>query len=73
MLKYVVKGISAAKDKFPEDGPGAEHSELLKYLEAVHTVKHSQDEQQVARLVEQYDLVREHIPTGLHNSTEVSI
>ena len=80
MLKYIVKGLSAAQEKHAAsgagdggsgEGPTEDLPALLKYLEAVHTVKHSQDDQQVARLIEQFSLVREHVPTGLHNSAEV--
>jgi hypothetical protein len=72
VLKYVTKGLQAAKTYVEEDG--ATHTEearnVIKYLEAVEEVKSSHDEQLVARLVEEHQLVHEHVPTWLMKSKE---
>ena len=49
----------------------AEIKSVMQLLEAVDIVKHSSDEHQTARLVEEHALVCEHLPTGLLNSAEV--
>jgi len=75
VLKYVTKNLEAAK-QFIEEGGDTRCQELngvLKYLQAVETVKTSHDEHQVARLVEEYKLVHEHVPTWLMKSTEVRL
>ncbi len=71
ILKYVIKGLAEAKKEFGDNNPPEEMGALLHYLEAVDTVKHSKDEHQVARLIEEYQLCKEHLPTGLLNSKEV--
>jgi len=74
-LKYVTKGLTAAKQHL-ESEPAKEVPEnltdVVKYLEAIEKVRHSHDEQEVARLVEEHKLMREHVPTWLiKNSKEV--
>ncbi|XP_014791184.1 RNA-binding protein RO60 [Octopus bimaculoides] len=72
VLKYVIKGLKVAKAEFDSDGNATgQLRELLDYLEAVDTLKHSTDDQQVARLVEQHQLSYEHIPSVHLNSSEV--
>ena len=75
MFKYVTKDLGAAKDFILEGGEtrGKELESVLKYLEAVETVKSSKDEHQVASLVEAYKLVHEHVPTWLMKSKEVRL
>ncbi|XP_071111666.1 RNA-binding protein Ro60-like [Haliotis cracherodii] len=68
VLKYLLRGLSAAKEAGNED-----MADLLKYLEAVDTVKHSCDEHQVAILIREHGLCKEQIPTKLLNSSEVWI
>lgn len=72
VLKYVIKGLKVAKSEFDNDGSASgEQRELIDYLEAVDTLKHSTDEQQVARLIEQHQLSYEHVPSIHLNSFEV--
>jgi len=64
----------ASVDKYVEElGDKADDcvKEVFNYLQAVETVKKSQDEHEVARLVEQYRLMREHVPTWMMKSKEV--
>lgn len=73
MLKYATSGM-ASVDKYMEElGDNASDcvKEVFQYFQAVETVKKSQDEQEVARLVEQYRLMREHVPTWMMKSKEV--
>lgn len=73
MLKYATNGM-ASVDKFMEElGDKADDcvKEVFEYLQAVETVKKSKDEHEVARLVEKYRLMREHVPTWMMNSKEV--
>ena len=70
-LKYVVKGLEATKKQYGSDCPSAEVTSVLAYLQAVDTVKHSTDAQLASRLIEQFQLAREHIPTHYINSKEV--
>lgn len=71
VLKYLVKGLAEVKKLYPMDGASGGVKEVLSYLEVVDTVKHSTDEHQVARLVEQHRLQKEHLPTSMAKSKEV--
>lgn len=69
----MIKGLKVAKSEFDSDGSAiGQLRELIDYLEAVDTLKHSTDEQQVARLIEQHQLSYEHVPSIHLNSFEVS-
>jgi len=73
VLKYATSGM-ASVDKYMEElGENADDcvKEVFDYLQAVETVKKSEDEHEVARLVEKYRLMREHIPTWMMKSKEV--
>ncbi|XP_059840701.1 60 kDa SS-A/Ro ribonucleoprotein isoform X2 [Hypanus sabinus] len=71
VTKYVMKGWKeveeAYKDKENSDGI----QRLLKYFEALERVKMTQDEQEVAHLIEEYRLVREHLQSNHLKSREV--
>ncbi|XP_055498296.1 60 kDa SS-A/Ro ribonucleoprotein isoform X2 [Leucoraja erinacea] len=71
VTKYIMKGWKeveeAYKDKENSDGI----QRLLKYFEALERVKMSRDEQEVAHLIEEYRLVREHLLTDHLKSQEV--
>ncbi|XP_078263879.1 RNA-binding protein RO60 isoform X2 [Rhinoraja longicauda] len=71
VTKYIMKGWKeveeAYKDKENSDGI----QRLLKYFEALERIKMSQDEQEVAHLIEEYRLVREHLLTNHLKSQEV--
>jgi len=73
VLKYATNGMTSVAKYIEELGDMADDcvKEVFDYLQAVETVKKSQDEHEVARLVEKYQLVREHIPTWMINSKEV--
>jgi len=73
VLKYATSGM-ASVDKYMEElGDEADDcvKEVFDYLLAVETVKKSQDEHEVARLVEKHRLMREHVPTWMMKSKEV--
>ena len=70
VLKYLAKGIEGAKNLVVDDSSG-DVREILDYLQAVDAVKHSSDDQHIARLVEQHHLTREHVPTPMLQSVEV--
>lgn len=73
MLKYATSGM-ASVDKYMEElGENADDcvKEVFDYLQAVETVKKSEDEHEVARLIEKHRLMREHIPTWMMKSKEV--
>lgn len=44
---------------------------VVEYLKTIHTVRHSTDEHQVARLIEQFSLGKQHVATSLLDSKEV--
>ncbi|XP_067846745.1 60 kDa SS-A/Ro ribonucleoprotein [Heptranchias perlo] len=71
VTKYIMKGWKeveeAYKDKENSDGI----QQLLKYFEALERVKMTRDEQEVAQLIEEYRLVREHLLTNHLKSQEV--
>uniref|UniRef100_A0A1E1XE40 Putative 60 kd ribonucleoprotein ssa/ro n=1 Tax=Amblyomma aureolatum TaxID=187763 RepID=A0A1E1XE40_9ACAR len=77
VLRYLARGLPAAakmvEEQEAEKGGGAEEEarETLAYLKAVHEVRHTQDEQLAARLVEEHQLALQHVPSHLLRSKEV--
>ena len=71
MLKYLVQGWEETKKAYDKPAASEEILALLRIMEDIHTVKHSKDEHQTARLVEQHSLNIEHVPTNFHKSKEV--
>lgn len=69
VCRYVVKGIEQCRADFSTQG--AEVDEVLAFLEAVEVAK-TADEADVIRLIREQGLVREHIPTPMLNSANVS-
>ena len=69
----MTKGIKSAKEEFGKETAADETKAVLKYLEAVDKVKHSTDEQEAARLIEEHSLAWEHVPTTLLKSKEVGL
>jgi len=73
VLQFVMRGWKKTKEDYIQDGLPDDLRSLLQYLDAVETVKHASIEegQKVAALIEEYKLVREHVPTWLLKSKEV--
>ncbi|XP_050027151.1 RNA-binding protein Ro60 [Dermacentor andersoni] len=76
LLRYLTHGLPAAaklvEEKEAEGGSVAEEArEVLAYLQAVHEVRHTKDEQVAARLMEEHQLTLEHVPSHLLRSKEV--
>lgn len=72
IFKYVTKGLAAAKEHLTDE-KSDELQDVIKYLDAVEKVKRSNDKQEVAHLVQEFQLSHEHVPTWLiKDSREVS-
>ncbi|XP_046844109.1 uncharacterized protein LOC124438156 isoform X2 [Xenia sp. Carnegie-2017] len=78
IMKYVVCGWQRLFEYFfPEDNTaphrpiGEKGSAMLVFFKAVEEVKTAQEEARVVELINQHNLVREHIPTHWLNSKEV--
>lgn len=75
VLRYLARGLPAAakmvEEKEAEGGSVEEAREALAYLQAVHEVRHTKDEQVAARLLEEHQLALEHVPSHLLRSKEV--
>ncbi|XP_062991063.1 RNA-binding protein RO60 [Elgaria multicarinata webbii] len=71
VTKYVMKGWKEVQEAYKENKLSAETEKLLKYLEAVERVKHTEDELEVIHLIEEFSLVREHLLTSHLQSKEV--
>ncbi|XP_060088361.1 RNA-binding protein RO60 isoform X2 [Heteronotia binoei] len=70
-MKYVMKGWKEVQEAYKDNKLSAETEKLLKYLEAVEKVKHTKDELEVIHLIEEYNLVREHLLTNHLKSKDV--
>lgn len=72
LFKYALKGLAECKNSFNPDclaeGLQDEARFILEYLEAVETVRHSQSEEEVARLISQHSLLQEHVPMWMKHS-----
>ncbi|XP_048354668.1 RNA-binding protein RO60 [Sphaerodactylus townsendi] len=71
VTKYVMKGWKELQEAYKDNMLSAETEKLLKYLEAVEKVKRTKDELEVIHLIEEYNLVREHLLTSHLKSKEV--
>ncbi|XP_006039176.1 60 kDa SS-A/Ro ribonucleoprotein-like, partial [Alligator sinensis] len=71
VAKYITKRWKEVQEAYKEKALSAETEKLLKYLEAVERVKRTKDELEVIHLIEEYSLVREHLPTNHLKSKEV--
>ena len=65
-----MKGMEELKKS---EGQTENVQKVVDYLKTIHTVRHSSDEHQVARLIEQYSLGKQHVATSLLDSKEVSV
>lgn len=70
IFKYLVLGHGETKKSF---GKSEKESiqKLLEFFSAVDTAKHSDDVQQVAKLVEEHHLKKDHLCTKLLKQKEV--
>ncbi|XP_054836000.1 RNA-binding protein RO60 [Eublepharis macularius] len=71
VTKYITKGWKEVQEAYKDNKFSAETEKLLKYLEAVEKVKRTKDELEVVHLIEEYNLVREHLPTSHLKSKDV--
>lgn len=71
IAKFIMKGWIETKREYETDNCTPEIRELLKYLKAVHDVKHSTDVQEVAQLIEQHHLSIHHVPTTNYKFKEI--
>ncbi len=69
VCKYVVKGMDACRTEFT--GQGDSVPQVLSFLGAVEASK-TADEASMVGFIREYKLVREHVPTPLLNSEQVS-
>nr|XP_033816196.1 60 kDa SS-A/Ro ribonucleoprotein [Geotrypetes seraphini] len=69
--KYITKGWKEVQETYKEKELSTECEHLLKYLEAVEKVKHTKDELEVIHLIEEFQLVREHLLTNHLKSKEI--
>lgn len=68
VVKYIIKGIDVAKEYYIK--PDVEDEKLKKlftFLQATEDIKSKKEVDEVVSMIEQYQLVREHIPTNLLN------
>lgn len=72
VTKYITKGWKEVHELYREKALSVETEKLLKYLEAVEKVKRTKDELEVIHLIEEHQLVREHLLTNHLKSKEVS-
>ena len=73
MLKFATSGMASVEKYMEELAEKADDhvKQVFDYFQAVETVKKSEDEHEVARLVEKHRLMREHVPTWMMKSKEV--
>lgn len=76
LLRYLTRGLPAAikmvEEREAEGGSVEDEArDVLAYLQAVHEVRHTKDEQVAARLMEEHQLALEHVPSHLLGSKEV--
>ncbi|ERE73062.1 SS-A/Ro ribonucleoprotein [Cricetulus griseus] len=70
VTKYITKGWKEVHELYREKALSVETEKLLKYLEAVEKVKRTKDELEVIHLIEEHQLVREHLLTNHLKSKE---
>ena len=73
MLKYIVKGPKDVEEVFGKvEEPSDDQKSVMMLLKAVEEAKVAIDETELTLLIEEHNLVREHIPTNYLKSTAVS-
>ncbi|XP_069793925.1 RNA-binding protein RO60 isoform X2 [Narcine bancroftii] len=71
VTKYIMKGWKEVEETYKDKENSDGIQRLLKFFEALERVKVTQDEQEVAQLIQEYRLVREHLLTNHLKSQEV--
>ncbi len=72
MLKYIAKGKKALEEAFGEiEEPNEKQKSVMLLLRAVEDAKVSDDQTELMTLIEEHNLVREHIPTKFLKQKEV--
>lgn len=72
VLKYIVKGAKDVEEAFGKiEEPNDDQKSVMMLLRAVEEAKVAIDETELTLLIEEYNLVREHIPTNYLKSTAV--
>ncbi|XP_038650815.1 60 kDa SS-A/Ro ribonucleoprotein [Scyliorhinus canicula] len=71
VTKYIMKGWKEVEEAYKDKANSDGIQRLLKYFEALERVKITQDEHEVAQLIEVYRLVKEHLLTNHLKSQEV--
>lgn len=73
LFKYLVKGLAETKTEYEKEGLTEEHKQVLNYLTNVERAKHSTNTNDIARLIKEYNLDIEHVPTKELNTKEVGL
>ena len=74
MLKYIAKGMKVLKEEFAKiEEPTDKQKSVMMLLRAVEDAKISEDQTELTTLIEEHNLVREHIPTKFLKQKEVCI
>ncbi|XP_077986822.1 RNA-binding protein RO60-like [Glandiceps talaboti] len=63
IFKYIIKGYDAVKEGYKTDEASEDLAKVFKFLTAVEDLKNTADENLALHLIEEYHLVREHVPT----------
>ena len=73
IVKYVIKGINVAKDAYIKEESETDVTlmKIFNFLQATENVKKLTDDKEIVSMIEQYGLVREHVPTSNLNSVAV--
>ena len=71
VMKYIIKGLDEAKEQFDKPDVPDEIQKTISFLNAVEEAKKAKEDYAVIELINTFNLVREHIPTGLLNSVGV--
>ncbi|KAK3590251.1 hypothetical protein CHS0354_041329 [Potamilus streckersoni] len=71
IIKFVIKGLEAAKKLQEELGNHVNLQHVIEFLEATEKARKCADEKVLIQLIDEHSLVREHIPTSLLNSKEI--
>lgn len=71
VLRYVIKGLETCMNDFDKDEASEKMKEMLYFLQAVEDANKCTHVDNLVYLIEQYKLVREHIPTNFLNCADV--